>query len=140
MDNIFGERNDFVDEWLDSMDGNQSIATNESTDALDSGYVDDNHLTTTIEKSMDVSPIRNTSNADRSSLFDFDEDLSFDKSKSSRKYFSSKRSLPFSPIFGSTPKPSKTKSKTTRRTQNKRKKSYKRREDISLWTKRSSKM
>ena len=135
MEWLFGKDNHSIDSSIDSMDSQPSVDVNESADQLDNGFP---RMTTTIERSLDLSPIRKTSAKDDysyGSLYEFDdEDLSFDKSKSSRKYFSGKKSLQFSPISGSTPKPSKT--KRVRRTQTKRKKSYKTKcSDISLWDK-----
>ena len=129
MDDLFGDQSISIDKWLDSVDESQS---EENLDPFDSIC---RPKTTTIEKVLDVSPIK-SSNGDNSYVYDFEEELSFDKSKSSRKYFKSRRamdSMIFSPELKSTPKPQKSRKRGLGTAL---KKSYKRKmSDISLWDK-----
>ncbi|CAG2103835.1 unnamed protein product [Medioppia subpectinata] len=96
---------------------------------------------TTIEAVLNLSPIPKTSSKDMSSedmsqdmscesVYDWDSDLSFDKSKSSRKYCSIDKWVHFSPTMRSTPKASKTRRSRRTRVANKCNK-----HDVSLWDK-----
>ncbi|CAG2163823.1 unnamed protein product [Oppiella nova] len=120
-------------DWLDSMDDK------DSTGSMDEMVVKSPVRKTRIERVADglnVSPIRaipQTMAEDMSyeSIYDFDEDVSFDRSRSSRSYSSVKKWCHFSSTMRSTPKASKTRS--LRRTRTTRQKS--RKEDTNLWDK-----
>ena len=136
MDQMFEHHLNTSTDWLDSMDDK------DSTGSMDEMVVKSPVRKTRIERVADelnVSPIRaipaipETMAEDMSykSIYDFDEDVSFDRSRSSRSYSSAKKWCHFSPTMRSTPKASKTRS--TRRTRTTRQKS--RKEDTNLWDK-----
>ena len=136
MDDIFGDVTNTYDQWMDSIN-EHSVTRTDSTS--------DQQKTTTFEKVFDVSPIKKSSTTD-DSVYNFDNEFSFDKSRSVRKYFPSRRSsLHFSPVMGSTPKPAKTRIARRRadpKSESKiRRKSRKRlvEADTSLWEKAMNK-